>query len=322
MKKFFIPLLVLTLLCGCASESVPAETTARALPPEPTPTPYRIPTLTDAQSEAMANAMNAGRALIADGVLYTFDFDSEYRPVLASYALTADGLGERKILAEDCVPQWLTRMDGKLYFTDGTALLALDTADGAVTTLCGDCSGYLSAANGALWFCDAEGKLCRVDPANGERETVLDKSCFYPYVLGDTVFYQDDADGETLHVCSLADGSDERLTDIPAYEPVIVGNALWFWTDTEDGLRPAVLDEDGVRLLDGYYDGLRSHLGGEWKLCGAAEARDKGADYELTDFTSAEYEVRTHYHADARILGFSVLFADGESFFYGDGSIS
>lgn len=39
------------------------------------------------------------------------------------------------------------------------------------------------------------------------KETVLDKGVFYPYqVSSKFLIYQDDADGETLHVYNMEDG--------------------------------------------------------------------------------------------------------------------
>ena len=55
----------------------------------------------------MASFMNKNRALIYESALYTFDFDGEYRPVLARY--TPDG--ESVILADDCVPEFLLALD-------------------------------------------------------------------------------------------------------------------------------------------------------------------------------------------------------------------
>lgn len=62
----------------------------------------------------MASFMNKNRALIYESALYTFDFDGEYRPVLARY--TPDG--ESVILADDCVPEFLLALDGRLYYVN------------------------------------------------------------------------------------------------------------------------------------------------------------------------------------------------------------
>ena len=99
MKKF-LPLLLAALLafglCGCAGSDAPDEPEATQVVEEPD----YVPAFSDAESAAMASFMNKNRALIYESALYTFDFDGEYRPVLARY--TPDG--ESVILADDCVP--------------------------------------------------------------------------------------------------------------------------------------------------------------------------------------------------------------------------
>ena len=102
MKKI-LPLLLAALLafglCGCAGSDAPDEPEATQVVEEPD----YVPAFSDAESAAMASFMNKNRALIYESALYTFDFDGEYRPVLARY--TPDG--ESVILADDCVPEFL-----------------------------------------------------------------------------------------------------------------------------------------------------------------------------------------------------------------------
>ena len=66
---------------------------------------------------------------------------------------------------------------------------------------------------------------------------MLDKGVFYPYqVSSKFLIYQDDADGETLHVYNMEDGNDTKISNFVSYEPMLRGDYLYFYTKPlEDG---------------------------------------------------------------------------------------
>ena len=49
-------------------------------------------------------------------------------------------------------------------------------------------------------------------------------------VSSEFLIYQDDADGETLHVYNMKDGSDTKISDIISYEPMLRGDYIYFYT--------------------------------------------------------------------------------------------
>ncbi|MDL2263981.1 DUF5050 domain-containing protein [Synergistaceae bacterium OttesenSCG-928-I11] len=63
-------------------------------------------------------------------------------------------------------------------------------------------------------------------------ESVLDKDVYYPYVVGNFVLYQDDKDGESIHLYNMAEKLDRKILDGQAYNPNIVGN--WVFCIVKD----------------------------------------------------------------------------------------
>ena len=220
MKKF-LPLLLAALLafglCGCAGSDAPDEPEATQVVEEPD----YVPAFSDAESAAMASFMNKNRALIYESALYTFDFDGEYRPVLARY--TPDG--ESVILADDCVPEFLLALDGRLYYVNthrGGEIesIAPDGSDRQV--LVDESCDWMQIYDGELYFCDGEAQFWHMQPDGSGKTLLLQGPCYYPYVFDGHVVYQDGRD-ECLYLAGTATGETLQLSYVPAYAPVILG---------------------------------------------------------------------------------------------------
>lgn len=336
MKKL-LPILCALLLCGCARKPEPPAAVPNPPPtaaPEQTPEPEKLtfPTLSDAGSLQMANHMSVDRACTDGDVLYTFDFDAAFEPVLVRFKITEKGLAERTELISGCVPEYLTLYDGRLYFVSDGAVQSVKTDGKDRKTLAENVSGDLMIADDMLWYRDADGRFCRAQLDGKNAEVVIDKLCFYPYAAGDVIIYQDDADGETLHICSPEKQLDGRLTDIPAYEYVILGDALYFTTLTENGLCPARLGADGeVEVFSNHLTDSPvrySYFGGVWSVDGvpldklSSAACETGSDgyYETLELTDAGYELCARCNPDGRIREFVLYTADGEWVFIGPDS--
>ena len=67
--------------------------------------------------------------------------------------------------------------------------------------------------------------IARISKSGGDKEV------YYPYPVNeDWVIYQDDADGETLHLTYLPTGFDKKLQKDVHLPPVIDGSTLWYIT--------------------------------------------------------------------------------------------
>ena len=289
------------------------------------------------ETERMINLMGGNRALVLNGTLYTLDYDAAYRPVLARYELTGDGLGERTVLAEDCLPVDLTELDGRLYYINGRAEGGAIESIGPEgedrqTVREGGCS-FLQVKNGALYFCDEEGRFCRVRPDGGGEQVILGERCFYPWLSDGWVLYQSDGDGERLHLRWLDDGTDIRLTDRAGFAPVAVAGRLYYSGEGRfmsmglDGLGgrehalPGLLGaaevfpaEEGCALRWVEDENGPAQYTAELNDEGDGKLRPASAElrgYRLCDFIGGGYRVDAWYNPDGRIRCFVLCFPDG-----------
>lgn len=318
------------LLCGCVKSGNPAL---------PDPEEFEIlesrgvSDFDGLETERMVNLVNGNRALVLDGILYSFDFDKDFQPVLARYELTETGLGERTVLAEDCVPEYLSALDGRLYYINSGTIESVGL-DGEERQIVREgVSSFLQIQNDVLYFCDEEERFCRARADGGEEQVILQERCFYPWLSDGVLIYQSDSDSERLHMRWLDDGTDVNLTDHPGYAPVAVAGRLYY--SGKDSLMSMGLDG-----LDGREQPLPGLLGAA-ELLPAGEGytlrwiadengpRQYTADldeeggkklqpepaayrgYRLCDFVGDGYRVDTWYYPDGRIRCFVLIFPDG-----------
>lgn len=192
------------------------------------------------QSERMASFMGENRALLAENMLYCLAYDEDYAPVLASYEIVDGSLTGFSILAEDCVPRYLSLWEGRLYYINGSGSASIESiaADGSDRrVLVGESCRCLQIWDGSLYFCDASGRFCRADGNGGEKTVLIDDTCFYAYCMDGSVLYQSGSDGESLHLFRLEDGTDTKLTGTVSYAPVRIENTLWYTQKTDEGSR-------------------------------------------------------------------------------------
>lgn len=327
MKKriFWLALAAALLLCACgkaAPDSAPEKEYRLVVS-------WELEALDAAGTERMIRVMNGNRALIADGALYSLDFDESLMPVLVRYALRVEGLCEWEVLAEDCVPEWLTELDGRLYYINGGNIECVRTdGKGRRTLREGNCS-YLQVREGRLYFCDEAGRFCTAGLDGKGEEILINDRCFYPFLLRDAVLYQSHSDGERLHLYRIEDGDNTPITFEPGYAPVIAEGRLYY--TGPDGLVSTGLDgfdEESVpvsgllgaaELLpqeDGY--GLRclTDENGPRQWTASAEAPEERqyvaySGYRLCDYVGDGYRVDAWYNPDGRIRCFVLSLPDG-----------
>ena len=330
MKKFLWMILASALLlCACAE----AETVV--LLPEPSPLEvlwqWELESFDRAETDRMINLMSGNRALVLDGALYTFDYDEAYAPVLVRYELTEEGLGERTVLLEDCLPTYLLELDGFLYFINDRAIERVDLDGGNRETIRAEESDFLQSRDGLLYFCDEKGRFCKAQPDGSGERVVIDDTCFYPWLTGSAVLYQSGSDGESLHIFWLEDGTNSAALDRAVYAPVAVGDRLYA-TGAEgllsldlDGMDSQVLPVETLRGAaeiiphQGRYV-LRWVLEENGLKQVTAELKDLGklrvqaADYKgyrLCDFAGDGWRVDAWYNPDGRLRCFVLVAPDG-----------
>lgn len=340
--------LLLFTLCGCSDN---------AAPPEGTPDPQAaviesaagLSTNFDtAASQRMASLMGGNRALISGDRLWCFDYDENASPVLASYTLTDGVPGNFTILQSDCVPEYICMEGDRLYYINdnGSSFIESIRVDGADRQVLADepCD-FLQICEGELYFCDAAGHFCRAALDGSGRQILIDDICCYPFVFDGRVLYQSGKDGESLHLLSLEDGRDVKLTSTVSYAPVIIENTLYYTQKTDEGSRICRLEpESGVTqvfdspLIQGAAEFILVPGQGWTVRAVPADARisqssiplaelDGGAwrqggysGYRLCDW-AGEQRVDAFYENGGRLRSFVLVGADGRETEYMAGTV-
>ena len=332
MRKFFVYislLLCALVLCGCSANTrwaLPERAESRIME-------KRHPAALSAQeSREMARYMCANRVFVTEGAVYSLDFDHELQPVLAVHERNGDSLSNFRVLAGQCQPEYLTMHEGKLYYINALAMNAvecLDTASGERRVLLEKPCSFLRVSEGRLWYCNEQGYFCSAGLDGRDEELLLEKSCCYPYVWGEAILYQNQEDGDRLHLCWPEDGTDITLTSSAAYAPQLIGERLYF----TEGQRLRSIGIDGKEPMD--YESAR--------ITGAAEfieedgrwfARCVNDGYDISQWSvaldggevaAAEYDgnrycdyedgncrVDAVYFSDGRLRDFELITARGE----------
>ncbi len=259
----FLIVLALTLsaCAGTGSTEVNVDPALTAELPEPSPAsdisyaqePAATPStkLTDAiagfpglsseQTSAMSNWAEYGFGFIENDTYYgRFFLKDETFPMLISMELKSGrhdvGTGRWQILDSAHSPKYLIKHGDVLYYImlDRTAGSSLGIesvyADGsnARELYSGECD-YLSMAGDLLFFTDSNGYPVCMDAEGGSPRVLLERRVFYLYALSeDWIIFQDDSDGESLHLLRISDGTDIKLSDEAGFNPVIYGSSLFF----------------------------------------------------------------------------------------------
>lgn len=242
MKKHFlilISILVVSLtLCSCGQN---------AAGPEEESINY------DDYQEAMGNYSTNSRFCIADGWIYGHGFNDNGDPIFIK--MRTDGTDRSIMDSTNCIDMvtvngeyayGVSDMDFSLYRyrlggDDKKRLLS----DVYYYQIVGDKIYYTTVKSSddgvhteKYYKCDLNGK---------NKELVLDKEVYYPFIIKNLLIYQDDNDNETIHFYDLESESDERVTDTYSYAPILNNGYLYYIetkTSTNDGCRAG----DVVRL--------------------------------------------------------------------------
>lgn len=194
------------------------------------------------QTLAMSSMQNGGRYLILDDVVYgLFIHPGDGTPAFASAPIevsdTGFNIGEPTVILDDVFASWIAEEDGYLYFsmnvdrTDGhqVGIARVPVGGTEVEVLYEYVAPYLIVRNGKLYYTDDMSYLRSMNVDGTGDEPVLGKPVYYPYLLDDTwLVYQDDQDGETLHLYGLGSNCDERITEYRSYCPIAYGPYLYF----------------------------------------------------------------------------------------------
>ena len=192
----------------------------------------------------LTNFMLGGQYTIKGDVVYGKFFDlgeSGDNSVLGKCKTNGSGYSE---IASGGQARYLTVSEGYLYYkwistSDGAQSICRvnirnNAEDTGVQILReGNCD-YVQMRFGKVYFTDENQQFCRMDPDGSNAQVLIDRAVFMPYVIDDGwVIFQDDGDGEKLHLATLNGKFEQTLTDRRSYGWIIQGRKLYY-TGTQD----------------------------------------------------------------------------------------
>ncbi len=341
MKKTTLFLLALcvslsAVLSGCAGLPLsPSAESRQKLKKVENP---RIPELSRAEGLTMQSYMSGGRAVISGQRLYCVDFDGDNKPALCSYDISSSNPTDFKILVSDCAAEYLNVFSDRIYFINRNSGGDIESVgingEDLQTVKEGPCD-FLRIHGEKLYYCDSAMRFCTASVTGAEQEILMPEPVFYPYIIGDSLIYQQ-SENEHLYMRDLKTGADTELTDQPAYAPVIMGDRLLCTVDGGvldmgmDGMNPLKYQLGKIQGTARYsFDGETVHVAG---ISGGKEIRAWSFDtdepkesfaynvtgtYSLCDYIDENYVVYTNYEPGGRIKSFSLEDQNGkESRFY------
>lgn len=237
LTVFLLSLSCLFVLCGCARKTtevfVTLEPTAQDAADALQPISIAV-NFSAEESRAMSNFSNGGLYYFAGGSLYgrLLSPDSDFlRMGAADLGSTA-----ARSLDGDISPAYMLISGEYLYYvrypnSDSAVSIARMRPDGTELTKLyegKDCD-FLQLHGGRLYFTDENHRFVSADLDGGNIQTVIDRAVYYPYFIGeDLILFQDDSDGQSLHLFSASGGYDIKLNDMISYSPVICGSFLYY----------------------------------------------------------------------------------------------
>lgn len=193
---------------------------------------------TPEQARDMSNFMQVGRYIILDGKLYGYYSKSASDRRLIRYDYDPSQPKESRLtgfqeLAKGETPCYLQTANGYLYYicwsANGNTLRRIGMDGSDKTVLYDRDCDYLQICGDTMYFTDENHHLVSADLDGQNITTLIDKEVYYSYCLGDGWFlFQDDADGESLHIANVQYGYDQRISEDKVYGCVLEGNYLYY----------------------------------------------------------------------------------------------
>ena len=192
----------------------------------------------------MGNYMNTGCYAEKDGWFFGYQFIGSKDGVLTK--MRPDGTEQSKL--SDTSPNYIAFMDDWVYYlaadfaSEGFSVRRVRTSGEGEEQILVDAPGgnerldYMFLGDGHVYYAvndeesadEITGRLMRCDPDGGNPTVILDKPVYYPYFVGDSILFQDDHDGSTLHRCDPDGKNDRQITDCVTYQYICDGKYIYY----------------------------------------------------------------------------------------------
>lgn len=210
----------------------------------------------------MSNYMNEGRSVIVDGK-YLYGMSSDGYVGFAEITAGKDKVSiknEKNLLEEDgYVDSMYYQQSGKYVYCfysreEDSGVLKINTKDQKVEKIYDKWLSYMQILNDRIYFTDENNEYCSMDLDGKDKKTELKgKKIYYPYQFGDGwMLFQDDADGEKLHLMNQKLGIEKTITDAVSYRPIAGDGYIYYMvpTSTEDNNETYYLARVSIRTWE------------------------------------------------------------------------
>ena len=203
----------------------------------------------DMDTARMSAFMNYGRYYLDGNTMFGMAYDkSGFLPNLVKCEIVFDGDTPKQevftLVEKHVNANFLTAFEGQLYYVSvdresGLSSLArVDLKSEQATHIGAEMHemAYLQVHDGRLWYTGDGHRLYSCKLNGKDNRVELDKAVYDPYFLTDDwLIYQDEADGETLHIRCIKDETDLKITDKRSFSPIVDGTVLYFASIPDDG---------------------------------------------------------------------------------------
>lgn len=262
-----LSILILAACCGCGVKKVRVSAVTSGAAEQREADTHKI-SLPSEETLRMSNYMLSGRFIHEKKILYGSRHDAAGQPYLCrmKYTVGKNGMYVRETEPLDrAVDAQYLALDGEwLYYlrenlSDGTTavcrVLSAEGASAEPQVLYNAPCDFLTLRNGRLYFTDAADHLLSMKADGTDVKTELgDKAVFYPYLLTDNLLlFQDDADGESLHMRYLPTGFELRISQGRVLSYIVKGSKLYFLRAAEgEGEKCRLCMTDLNEFLSGF----------------------------------------------------------------------
>lgn len=211
------------------------------------------------ETAAMSASMNQGQYVIDGRMVYGQGYTPEGQPCLTSFEISGEGgsldISNPQILLENNSPSYVQLIDDRLYFMlpdpeeefEYRGVYSLPKDNGDLIPITDKAVEFCQFVGDKLYYKDEHHHLVCAE-TNGENPIeILAREIYYPYIFNTNwLVYQDDADGESLHLMYLPTGEDLVICDKPSYCPVIAEHYLYFVIEEQEVQHLARIDLNAI----------------------------------------------------------------------------
>lgn len=193
----------------------------------------------------MSNYMNEGTTAEYGSWIYGTSFDSKGNGTLTK--IKTDGTEQKRMSSK--YASYINISDVWLYYigydnkteTDNICRIRLSGSGEKVLSKCEDKKSsfsFLFIYNDKLYYSEltengadlAKGKFYSMDLDGKNKAVILNKAVYYPYIINNKLYYQDDNDYCHIHVCDLDGQNDKVFINEWVYQYIYDGKKFYYIT--------------------------------------------------------------------------------------------